>query len=103
MKDQLVVVLCNLKAKKLGGFPSHGMVMCAETPDRLTAELLRPPAGSEPGDLISFEGYERLPPKELPKKNPYDNVEPKLKINAEGVACYEDIPFRTPKGIVTSD
>jgi len=29
MKGARVVVLCNLKIKKLGGFPSNGMVMCA--------------------------------------------------------------------------
>lgn len=75
MKDQLVVVLCNLKAKKLAGYESHGMVICAETQDRLSAELLVPPAGSVPGDLISFEGFERKPPAALnAKKNPWDNV-----------------------------
>jgi aminoacyl tRNA synthase complex-interacting multifunctional protein 1 len=51
------------------------MVLCAETPDRLSAELLTPPEGSQPGDLITFEGFERKPPAELnPKKNPLDNV-----------------------------
>lgn len=51
------------------------MVICAETTDRLTAELLIPPQGSVPGDLITFEGYERKPPAALnPKKNPWDNV-----------------------------
>jgi len=33
MTGAMVVVICNLKEKKLAGFPSHGMVMCAETPD----------------------------------------------------------------------
>lgn len=34
MKDAMCVVLCNLKAKKLADYMSHGMVLCAETPDR---------------------------------------------------------------------
>src|SRR5687768_2037418 len=62
MKDQLVVVLCNLKARKLADYMSHGMVLCAETPDRSKIELLVPPEGSQPGDIVTFAGYERNPP-----------------------------------------
>lgn len=100
----MVVVLCNLKERKLADYPSHGMVLCAETPDRSTAELLTPPPGSVPGDLITFEGYERKPPQTLnPKKNPWDNVGPKLRIDENGVAKYEDIPFCVEgKGVCTS-
>jgi len=52
----MVVVLCNLKEKKLAGFPSHGMVLCGETPDKSAVELLTPPAGCVPGDLITIDG-----------------------------------------------
>jgi tRNA-binding EMAP/Myf-like protein len=77
MKDQLVVVLLNLKSRKIAGYDSHGMVLCAETPDKSVVELLIPPAGSVPGDIITFEGFERKPPAELPAKKkptPWDNV-----------------------------
>ena len=30
----MCIVLCNLKAKPLAGYNSHGMVLCAETPSR---------------------------------------------------------------------
>lgn len=104
MKDQFVVVLCNLKPRSLADFMSNGMVMCGETENKSKVELLRPPAGSSPGDLISFEGFERQPPQVLPvKKSPFETVAPKLKVNAEGVACFEEIPFRTQKGVVTSE
>ena len=56
MTDSLVVVLCNLKAKKLAGYESHGMVLCGETVDKSVVELIEPPQGSVPGDLVSFEG-----------------------------------------------
>ena len=56
MENQLVVVLTNLKAKNLAGFPSHGMVLCAETPNKSSVELITPPEGSIPGDLVSFKG-----------------------------------------------
>lgn len=103
MQDKLCVVLVNLKARKLAEYMSHGMVLCAETPDRNTAELLQPPEGSQPGDLITFAGFERQPPAELnAKKNPWDNVAPKLTIDASGVACFDSIPFTTDKGVVKS-
>lgn len=46
MQDALVVVICNLKERKLGGFPSHGMVLCAKTPDMSLVELLQVPEGA---------------------------------------------------------
>ena len=103
MQNALCVVLCNLKARKLADWMSHGMVLCAETPDRNSAELLQPPEGSQPGDLITFPGFDRKPPVELnAKKNPWDNVQPKLSLNGEGVACYDNVPFVTDKGVIKS-
>lgn len=101
--NSLCVVVCNLKARKLADYMSHGMILCAETPDRQTAELLQPPEGSQPGDLISFAGFERKPLAELPaKKSPWETVEPNLSINAAGVAVYRDVAFATEKGVVKS-
>lgn len=40
MNGAMVVVLCNLKEKKLADYMSHGMVMCAETPDGAQVEFL---------------------------------------------------------------
>jgi len=82
------------------------MVLCAQTPDKSVIEFLQPPEGSVPGDLISFEGYERKPLDVLPdKKNnqPWVNICPKLITDDDLVGCYKDddknIPFATPKGI----
>ena len=75
MENALVVVLTNLKSKNLAGFPSHGMVLCAETPNKSSVELITPPEGSQPGDLVFFDGQGREPPAQLhPKKNPWDTV-----------------------------
>lgn len=85
MNQAMCVVLCNLKAKKLGGFPSHGMVLMGETPDKSAVELIVPPADSVPGDLITFAGQGRDPPAQLPpktEKNPWFRVEPDLSIDA---------------------
>ena len=59
MDQKMVVVLCNLKPrtlKAIDGFVSNAMVLCGETEDRATVELLEPPKGCKPGDLITFEG-----------------------------------------------
>jgi tRNA-binding EMAP/Myf-like protein len=75
MIGSMVVVICNLKPRKVAGVMSSGMVMCAQHEDGSVVEFLSPPEGSVPGDLISFEGYERKPLDVLPaKKNPWDNV-----------------------------
>mmetsp|Transcript_8687 Transcript_8687/g.10718 ORF Transcript_8687/g.10718 Transcript_8687/m.10718 type:complete len:163 (+) Transcript_8687:2838-3326(+) len=102
MQDAHVVVICNLRQKKLGGFPSHGMVLCAETPDKSAVELIQPPAGSQAGDLISFEGQERDPPAALhkdDKKNPWFRVEPELLIDGEGIAKWNEFAMKTDKGL----
>ena len=38
----LVIIAANLKARKLGGFPSNGMVLMASNSDHSIIELLRP-------------------------------------------------------------
>lgn len=103
MQDALVVVCANLKAKKLAGYESHGMVMCAETPDKSAVELLVPPAGSVVGDKISIKGFERNPLDQLnPKKKIFESVVGDFKIDANGLAKYKDAEWVTEKGNVTS-
>ena len=106
VQDAMVVCLLNLKARKLADYNSHGMVLCAQTADASIIEFLKPPAGSEPGDVITFEGYERKPLEMLPaKKNPWDNVKPCLVTDGSLVGCYKDpesgklLKFTTPKGV----
>ena len=41
-----VLVVANLKAKKLAGFASHGMVLCAKNADESKVEFVDPPAGA---------------------------------------------------------
>ena len=108
MQDAMVTVICNLKARKLAEWNSHGMVLCAETPDGSKVEFLDPPKGSAPGDQVFFEGYPRTPLEQLPaKKSPWDLVAPRLVVDGSKVGCYKDdsgknIPFQTSKGQFTS-
>lgn len=100
MQGAMVTVICNLKARPLAGWKSHGMVLCAETEGQTAVEFLAPPAGSEPGDQVFFEGYPRTPLEQLPaKKSPWDLVGPRLVVDSGKVGCYKDektgklIPF----------
>jgi len=51
-------VFANLKEKKLVGFPSHGMVLCAHDKDRTVVKVVTPPADSNPGDVVTIDGVE---------------------------------------------
>ncbi|XP_050348866.1 aminoacyl tRNA synthase complex-interacting multifunctional protein 1 [Nymphalis io] len=102
MKEKIVMVLCNLKPVKMRGVTSEAMVMCASSPDKV--EVLIPPNGAAPGDLVSCEGYPREPEAQLnPKKKIFETCAPDLKTNEEGVACYKGSPLLVPgKGSITA-
>ncbi|XP_047990470.1 aminoacyl tRNA synthase complex-interacting multifunctional protein 1 [Leguminivora glycinivorella] len=95
MKDRIVMVLCNLKPVKMRGVTSEAMVMCASSPGKV--EVLIPPSGAVPGDLVSCEGYPREPEAQLnPKKKIFETCAPDLKTNADKVACYKETPLVVP-------
>lgn len=104
LKDSLVVVLCNLKERNLCDWPSHGMLLCCNKGEN-NIDIIHPPEGSKPGDKISIGTYERTPDDVLnPKKNPWDLVKDKIKINNKGLAVYfeenNEYEWRTEKGNV---
>uniref|UniRef100_A0A182MYE4 tRNA-binding domain-containing protein n=1 Tax=Anopheles dirus TaxID=7168 RepID=A0A182MYE4_9DIPT len=100
MQNRMVVALCNLKPAKMRGILSEAMVMCASTPERV--EILAPPEGAVPGDLVHVEGFPRVPDTVMnPKKKIFETVAPDLKTNGELVACYKNGTFTVPgKGAV---
>ena len=53
-----VLVMVNIKARKLAGLPSEGMLMCSNNADQSKFDLLRPQG--EIGERIYLEGYEDL-------------------------------------------
>merc|ERR1712183_885222 len=101
MQDRLVVVLCNLKPSKMRGIMSEAMVMCASTPDKV--EILAPPPGSKPGDLVLVEGFTRRPDDVLnPKKKIFESCAPDLKVNGEKLATYKGVLWTVNGDPVTS-
>ncbi|XP_061400014.1 aminoacyl tRNA synthase complex-interacting multifunctional protein 1 [Musca vetustissima] len=102
MQNRMVVVLCNLKPAKMRGVTSEAMVMCASTPEKV--EVLSPPAGAVPGDLVHCEGYQRQPDAQMnPKKKIFETCAPDLKTNDQLVACYKGAALHVPgKGNVVA-
>ncbi|XP_053966826.1 aminoacyl tRNA synthase complex-interacting multifunctional protein 1 [Anastrepha ludens] len=95
MQNRLVIVLCNLKPAKMRGVTSEAMVMCASTADKV--EVLSPPAGAVPGDLVHCEGYPRQPDAQLnPKKKIFETCAPDLRTNDQLVACYKGAALHVP-------
>jgi len=48
-----IIVLVNLKPRKMRGIESQGMLLCAETEDGKTCVLLRPETDVEPGTSVT--------------------------------------------------
>lgn len=102
MQNRMVVVLCNLKPVKMRGIMSEAMVMCASTPEKV--EVLSPPAGAVPGDLVHCAGYPREPDAQMnPKKKIFETVAPDLMTNGSLEACYKGAKLEVPgKGTILS-
>lgn len=84
------------------GVTSEAMVMCASSPEKV--EVLVPPNGAVPGDLVECEGYPREPEAILnPKKKIFETCAPDLLTNNDKVACYKGSPLMIPgKGVIVA-
>jgi len=113
MTGKRVVVVSNLKARKIGGIPSNGMILCASKKDGPEAEnysalqVVDAPEGVEAGEriVIEVEGFshgEVAAPNRVGKKKLFDKVAPHLCTNAEGTVCYKTSPFMTTAGPCTA-
>lgn len=103
LKDSLVVVLCNLKAAKMRGIESQGMVLCASIADPRQVEPLRPPKDSRPGDKVFVEGYDKMLPDEQlnPKKKIWEKIQEEMKTSITCVAQWQSNSFLTKLGVIS--
>lgn len=103
MQNRMVVVLCNLKPAKMRGVTSEAMVMCASTPEKV--EILIPPPGAMPGDLVECPGFPRTPDAQLnPKKKIFETCAPDLTTNGSLEACFKKVPWQVPgKGPIKAE
>jgi len=104
MTSDLVLVLVNLKPRKLAGFHSNGMVLCASNDTHTAVELLRPAAGSKIGERATVEGYDKITQdKEKvidPKKKVLETVMPALKTDDSLEATFLGKKLLTSAGTI---
>ena len=95
-----VCVLANLKKRKLLGFPSHGMVLCASTEDGSSVVFVDPPADAAIGERVMCEGFDGEPATEnqIGKKKILDKVFPDLQTDGSGVATFKGVPLTAGSG-----
>merc|ERR1712131_270744 len=106
MQNRMVVILCNLKPAKMRGIMSEAMVMCASTPEKV--EVLAPPSGAAPGDVVTVPGFEGAPDEMIKPTNKkavsiFEQVAPDLKTNDNGEASYKGVAWEVKgKEAITS-
>jgi aminoacyl tRNA synthase complex-interacting multifunctional protein 1 len=109
MQGRRLLVVSNLKTKKLAGFPSAGMVLCAaETKEDGSeiVEFVEPPEGAPLGEIITFEG---LPPPEpfsgaqVEKKKVFNACADGMKTTEDGIAAWNGHVFMTSAGPCRSE
>jgi len=106
---RLVLVLCNLKKRKMVGFPSHGMVLCASSKDHAEVKFVSPPVDAKVGERVTvpefdFEGEDGSPMAEnrMGKKKIFEKLAPFLVTSKYGVPEFLGRPFLTSAGVCTS-
>merc|ERR1719193_575044 len=106
MQGQKVVVLANLKPRKMQGFESQGMVLCATSNDG-KVELLKPPADAKVGERVMVEGVEMLEAdeklNEKTGKAPLPVCSPGMRTTADRKAAYRGAMWMTSAGPVACD
>lgn len=110
MEGRLVLVLCNLKARKLVGFPSHGMVLCASNSDHTDVRLVNPPIDAKIGERVTvpdfdFDNGEESAPyaeNKIGKKKVFEKIAPHLVTSKYGVPEFLGRPLMTSSGVCTS-
>lgn len=88
------------------GIESQAMVLCATSTDGTTVELVEPPSSSKPGDVVTFEGFDGTPEKQLnSKRKVWETIQPMLKTNENREAIFLSAEnrslLRTSSGVCT--
>ena len=101
MQDKLVLVVCNLKAAKIVGFASSGMVLAAKAEDGSKVELVCPPENATIGERVFIDGLsgEPVSSAQVKKKKVWESVAKGLKSIEGGVATWEGKEIKTNAGV----
>jgi methionine--tRNA ligase beta chain len=95
-KGKQVVIVCNLKPRKLRGLQSSGMVLCASNEDHSKVELITPSTPVADGSQLVVEGIDCSEPLNRlnPKKKIWEQVVEHLTTNDACEAVYKTYPLQ---------
>ena len=98
MQGKKVLVVCNLKASKIVGFTSNGMVLAAKGEGKV--ELVCPPDDAKIGERVFIEGLNGEPftSAQVKKKKTMEAVAKDLKTGEGGVATWDGKTIQTSAG-----
>jgi len=103
-EGRMVIVVANLKEKKLAGLPSNGMVLCASNADHTEVKFVEVPAGAKPGDRVIFGDLgmeDPAPPNNCEKKKLFVKAQPHF-TTKDGICMYKNHPFTLAAGQCTA-
>ncbi|OLP77077.1 putative methionine--tRNA ligase [Symbiodinium microadriaticum] len=113
--QSLMACRSNLKARKMAGTASEGMLLCASKkadPEDAESELaeltlVEAPEEAEVGERVVVEMPDEehgqaATPNKVGKKKLYEKVAPDLRTNKDGTVCFKDSPFMTSAGPCTA-
>jgi len=95
-----VLVVCNLKASKIVGFTSNGMVLAAKSADGSKVELIKPPDSSKVGERVFIKGLEgaHYSAAQVKKRKVMESVASKMKTGEGGIAYWDGNVIMTSEG-----
>ena len=100
MQGKMVLVVCNLKAAKIVGFQSNGMVLAAKSADGEKVELVEPPLGSTVGERVFIDGFtgDAHSSAQIKKKKIWETVAKDLRTSDDCKATWEGKILLTKSG-----
>ena len=110
MVNRRCLVVCNLKPRKLGGWKSHGMVLCASSRDaegnQTHVEFVTPPPNAKLGTRIRVGGCDQDFPAATPNAVAKKKIWEKEVMNCiatdkERVCCFNGVPWTVDGEVCT--
>ncbi|KAL4147165.1 hypothetical protein PRNP1_010921 [Phytophthora ramorum] len=101
MEKRKVLVLLNLKPAKLGGFKSHGMVLCACDEAHENVQFVEPPADAVVGERVTIASEasgEPLSAAQMKKQKALEKISPDFLTDTKCVATYKGEQIMTSAG-----
>ncbi|ETW05320.1 methionine-tRNA ligase [Aphanomyces invadans] len=104
MTGRRCLVLLNIKAAKLAGFKSNGMVLCASNEAHDVVEFIEPPAGAANGErvFIATESGDPVSEGQMKKQKIWEKLSVDLQTNDKREGTYKGHVIQTSAGPVVS-